>query len=193
MVTQNRARQSVTMWSESAETLQSGSLLMHAMGRLTPSCRAKVSNFGTLQQEIKDAAALVNHNGTAFRNARITKEYIEARTQELVWAVQTHELREREREEQRQIREHMREEEHARKEYERYLEVLATGSLRCDYCPSRRLHQQLPALDLKRASERVKRIKRHGSNVSALNFVHIVSHQPSCGGRLLLRHAETRP
>lgn len=87
--------------------------------------RAKVSNFGTLQQEIKDAAALVNHNGTAFRNARITKEYIEARTQELVWAVQTHELREREKEEQRQIREQMREEEKARKEYERAMREAA--------------------------------------------------------------------
>jgi flagellar biosynthesis GTPase FlhF len=81
--------------------------------------RAKVSNFGTLQQEIKDAAALVNHNGSAFRNARVTREYIDARTQELVWAVQTHELREREKEEQRQIREQIREEEKVRKEYER--------------------------------------------------------------------------
>ncbi len=81
--------------------------------------RAKVDNFGTLQQEIKDAAALVNHNGSAFRNARILKEYIDARIDELVWAVRTYELREREKEEQRQIREQMREEEKARREYER--------------------------------------------------------------------------
>ncbi|WP_322093718.1 DUF4041 domain-containing protein, partial [Paraburkholderia bannensis] len=81
--------------------------------------RAKVDNFGTLQQEIKDAAALVNHNGAAFRNARILKEYIDARIEELVWAVRTHELREQEKEEQRQIREQMREEEKARREYER--------------------------------------------------------------------------
>jgi hypothetical protein len=81
--------------------------------------RAKVDNFGTLQQEIKDAAALVNHNGAAFRNARILKEYLDARIEELVWAVRTHELREREKEEQRQIREQMREEEKARREYER--------------------------------------------------------------------------
>ncbi|WP_230413305.1 DUF4041 domain-containing protein [Paraburkholderia antibiotica] len=81
--------------------------------------RAKVDNFGTLQQEIRDAAALVNHNGAAFRSARILKEYIDARIEELVWAVRTHELREREKEEQRQIREQMREEEKARREYER--------------------------------------------------------------------------
>ncbi|MBN3854041.1 DUF4041 domain-containing protein [Paraburkholderia sp. Ac-20340] len=81
--------------------------------------RARVDNFGTLQQEIKDAAALVNHNGAAFRNARILREYIDARIEELVWAVRTHELREREKEEQRQIREQMREEEKARREYER--------------------------------------------------------------------------
>ncbi|MGG1947550.1 DUF4041 domain-containing protein [Trinickia sp. NRRL B-1857] len=81
--------------------------------------RAKADNFGTLQQEIKDAAALVNHNGAAFRNARISKEYIDARIDELVWSVRTYELREREKEEQRQIREQMREEEKARREYER--------------------------------------------------------------------------
>ncbi|MCY0389124.1 DUF4041 domain-containing protein [Robbsia sp. Bb-Pol-6] len=81
--------------------------------------RAKIDNFGTLRQEIVDAAALVNHNGTAFRNAKIVKEYIEARIDELIWAVRTNELKEQEREEQRQIREQMREEERSRREYER--------------------------------------------------------------------------
>ncbi len=81
--------------------------------------RVKVDNVGTLQQEIKDAAALVNHNGAAFRNARILKEYIDARIDELVWASRTIELRENEKEEQRRIREQMREEERARREYER--------------------------------------------------------------------------
>lgn len=81
--------------------------------------RVKVDNVGTLQQEIKDAAALVNHNGTAFRNAKILKEYVDARIDELVWASRTIELRENEREEQRRIREQMREEERARREYER--------------------------------------------------------------------------
>lgn len=81
--------------------------------------RVKVDNVGTLEQEIKDAAALVNHNGMAFKNARILKDYIDARIDELVWAARTIELRENEKEEQRRIREQMREEERARREYER--------------------------------------------------------------------------
>jgi hypothetical protein len=81
--------------------------------------RAKIDNFGTLQQEIRDAAALVNQNGAAFRTARVLREYIDARIEELVWAVRTYELREQEKEEQRRIREQMREEERARREYER--------------------------------------------------------------------------
>jgi hypothetical protein len=87
--------------------------------------RAKVDNFGTLTQEIKDAAALVNLNGAAFKNARVKPEYVDARIEELKWAVRAHELREREREEQRRIREQIREEERARREYERAMKEAA--------------------------------------------------------------------
>jgi hypothetical protein len=87
--------------------------------------RAKVDNFGTLEQEIKDAAALVNLNGAAFKNARVKPEYVDARVEELKWAVRAHELREREREEQRRIREQIREEERARREYERAMKEAA--------------------------------------------------------------------
>jgi|GEM_PF-3196257 len=41
--------------------------------------KVKHDNFGKIQQEIQDAYALVNHNGTPFRNARINREYLEAR------------------------------------------------------------------------------------------------------------------
>ena len=61
----------------------------------------------------------MNLNGSPFRNARITEEYLKARLEELKWAVTTRALKEREREEQRQLREQMREEEKARREYER--------------------------------------------------------------------------
>ncbi len=81
--------------------------------------KVKHDNFGKIQQEIKDAFALVNHNGMPFRNARINQEYLEARLDELQWAVATHELRQIEREEQRAIREQMREEERARREIEK--------------------------------------------------------------------------
>jgi hypothetical protein len=87
--------------------------------------RAKVDNFGTLQQELRDAVAIVNANGAAFKSARIKSEYVESRIQELKWAVRVNELREREREEQRRIREQIREEEKARREYERAIKEAA--------------------------------------------------------------------
>ncbi|WP_394827332.1 DUF4041 domain-containing protein [Pendulispora albinea] len=78
-------------------------------------------DFGTLRQKILDAYTLVNHHGTAFRNARIAGGYLEARLEELKWAVAVVELKAREREEQRAIREKMREEEKAQRDYERAL------------------------------------------------------------------------
>lgn len=79
--------------------------------------RVKHDNYGKLEQEIRDAFALVNLHGKPFRSARIKKEYLEARLQELNWAAITHQLREQEKEEQRRIKEQIREEERARREY----------------------------------------------------------------------------
>lgn len=87
--------------------------------------RAKDDNIGTLQQEIRDAFTLVNQNGKAFREARITDEYLAARMEELKWAVVLHQLRLEEREEQRRIREQIREEEKVRKEIERAMKDAA--------------------------------------------------------------------
>jgi len=81
--------------------------------------RARTENHGTLTQEIKDAAAIVNYNGWAFRNAQINPEFIASRIDELQWTVRVNQLREQEKEEQRAIKETIREEERARKEYER--------------------------------------------------------------------------
>lgn len=83
--------------------------------------RVKGDNAGTLEQQIRDAYALVNHNGRAFRSAQITTDYLAARLGELKWAASAVALKEREREEQRRIREQIREEERARKEIERAL------------------------------------------------------------------------
>lgn len=85
----------------------------------------KHNNAGTLQQELRDAFSLVNLNGRAFRNARITDEYLALRLEELHWAAVANELRVREREEQRRIKEQIREEEKARKEYERAMREAA--------------------------------------------------------------------
>lgn len=87
--------------------------------------RNKADNHGKLEQEIRDAFALVNHNGTAFRNARITDEYLTSRLEELKWAATTRVLKEQDREEQRQLREQIREEEKARREFERAMKDAA--------------------------------------------------------------------
>lgn len=81
--------------------------------------KTRKDNYGTLEQKIKDAYHVVNNNGKAFRNAVITPEYLEARLDELKWACTVSELKARDQEEQRRIREQMREEEKARREFER--------------------------------------------------------------------------
>lgn len=87
--------------------------------------RVKDDNFGTLQQEIRDAFSLVNHNGAAFRNARILDSYLTARVTELRWAVTVQEIKLRDREEQRRIKEKIREEERAQREFERSMREAA--------------------------------------------------------------------
>lgn len=85
--------------------------------------KVKHDNYGKLQQEIQDAFNLVNTNGEAFRSARISSIYLDARLDELKWAVTTHQLKLEEREEQRKIKEAIREEEKARREYEKAIKV----------------------------------------------------------------------
>jgi hypothetical protein len=87
--------------------------------------RVKHDNFGTLEQEIRDAFSLVNLNGEAFRNARVLPAYCDARLAELRWAVVVQELKLKEREEQRRIQEQIREEEKARRDYERAMQEAA--------------------------------------------------------------------
>lgn len=81
--------------------------------------RTKHDNFGTLEQEIRDAFSLVNLNGLTFRDARILPAYLDARLAELKSAVVVQELKLKAREEQRRIQEQMREEEKVRREQER--------------------------------------------------------------------------
>ncbi len=83
--------------------------------------RVKSDNFGTLDQQMRDAYAMVNHNGGAFRNARVSEAFLSARRDELRYASLVQALKERDREEQRRIREQIREEEKARREIERAL------------------------------------------------------------------------
>lgn len=80
--------------------------------------KIKHNNYGKLSQEIKDAFQLVNYNGSAFRSAKITDIYLQARLNELKWGVAVNEIMLEEKEEQRRIKEQLREEEKARREYE---------------------------------------------------------------------------
>lgn len=81
--------------------------------------QVKHDNYGTLEQELRDAFSIVNLNGLAFRDARILPAYLDSRLAELKWAVVVQELKRKEREEQRRIQEQIREEEKVRREQER--------------------------------------------------------------------------
>ncbi|MBI1190741.1 MAG: DUF4041 domain-containing protein [Tepidisphaera sp.] len=81
--------------------------------------RTKHDNYGKLAQEIRDAFAVVNLGGEAFRKARIMEAYLDARLSELKWGAVVQELKRQEQEEQRRVREQIREEEKARREFER--------------------------------------------------------------------------
>lgn len=85
----------------------------------------KSTNYGILKQKIIDSFILVNNLGEAFRNAVITQEYLQTRLDELKWAVAAFELREKEKEEQRLIKEQIREEEKAKRDYERAIKEAA--------------------------------------------------------------------
>lgn len=87
--------------------------------------RVKHDNAGKLEQEIQDAFTLVNFNGKAFREARITPGYLSSRLDELKWGATAQQLKLEEREEQRRIKEQIREEEKAQRDYERAMKEVA--------------------------------------------------------------------
>lgn len=87
--------------------------------------RAKHDNYGKLEAEIRDAFTLVNYGGRAFRDARITDEYLLARLAELKWATVALELKRQEQEEQREFREWIREEQKAQREFEKAMREAA--------------------------------------------------------------------
>ena len=81
--------------------------------------KVKHDNYGKLLQSLKDAFRLVNHNGKAFKNARITNRYFEVILEQLKLAVTVHEIKKQDLQEQREIRDAIREEEKARRDFER--------------------------------------------------------------------------
>ena len=85
----------------------------------TVMAKVKHDNYGKLLQSLKDAFRLVNHNGKAFKNARITNRYFEVILEQLKLAVTVHEIKKQDLQEQREIRDAIREEEKARRDFER--------------------------------------------------------------------------
>lgn len=83
--------------------------------------KVKYDNYGKLLQQLEDAFRLVNHNGKAFRDARITIRYYDVIVEQLKMAVAVQELKRIDQEEQKRIKQEMREEEKARREFEKAL------------------------------------------------------------------------
>lgn len=81
----------------------------------------KAHNFDKLEEQIVDAYNIVNHNGKAFRDAHVTKAYLDATLDQLKWATVVQKIKQEDRAEQQRIKEQIREEEKARREYERAL------------------------------------------------------------------------
>jgi len=83
--------------------------------------KVKHDNYGKLLQQLEDSYRLVNHNGKAFRDARITSRYYDVAVEQLKMAVAVQELKRIDLEEQRRIKQEMRDEEKARREFEKAL------------------------------------------------------------------------
>lgn len=129
--------------------------------------RGKSDNYGVLAQEIRDAFALVNHSGRAFRDAKITTDYLDARLAELKWGAVARALKEQEREEQRQIREQIREEEKARREYERAMKEAAKEEEMIRKAMERVQQQVASATEAQRAAYEAKLAELQGRLVAA--------------------------
>ena len=85
----------------------------------------KHDNYGKLLQRLEDAYRIVNHNGQAFRNARVNERYFEVAVRQLKLFVAVQELKFQDREEQKRIKQEMREEERARREFEKAVKQAA--------------------------------------------------------------------
>ena len=80
--------------------------------------KLKSTNVGIITAEIKNSYDIVNLNSSNLRTS-ISKDFLNLRIKEAKLGAILHELRERQKEEQRALREEMREEERANREQER--------------------------------------------------------------------------
>jgi hypothetical protein len=79
----------------------------------------RADNIGTVRQKLRDAFVLVNEYGGRLGGGRITDEYLQSRLAELKWAAVIQKHKDRDRDEQRQMKERLREEAKAQREFER--------------------------------------------------------------------------
>jgi hypothetical protein len=158
--------------------------------------RLKPGNQGKLNQEIKDAYALVNLDGEVYKQARIQEEYLDARLEEVKWGVEVQKLKERAREEQRAIKEQIREEQRAKKEIEKAIKQAtreeelvnkAIAKLRKQFeeaseAEKARLEAQLQDLNVKLAEAEEKGKKaRSMAQQTKQGHVYIISNLGSFG------------
>ncbi len=139
--------------------------------------RVKVDNVGTLLRELEDAFTLVNMNGRAFRNARITDAYLAARRDELKLAAAVQELKLQERDEQRQKREQLREDERARREIDKALkdaardqELLQKAMAKAEEQLARASAEQRATFEAKLADLQAKLLEAEARNQRALSM-----------------------
>ena len=81
--------------------------------------KVKNEGYGVLKQQAKDIYEVVNESGRYFSNTKITEEYLRNRQEEIKWAVKVFEIREKEKEEQRILKEQERDEALAQREIEK--------------------------------------------------------------------------
>jgi Domain of unknown function (DUF4041)/T5orf172 domain len=139
--------------------------------------RVRVDNVGTLLRELDDAFTLVNMNGRAFRNARITDAYLAARKDELKLAAAVQELKLQERDEQRQKREQLREDERARREIDKALkdamrdqELLQKAMAAAEEQLAKASAEQRAAFEAKLADLQAKLAEAEARNQRALSM-----------------------
>jgi len=81
--------------------------------------KVKTEGYGVLKRMAKDIYEVVNESGRCFSNTQITEDYLQSRQEEIKWAVKVFDIREKEREEQRILKEQQRDEALAQKEIEK--------------------------------------------------------------------------
>ena len=154
------------------------------------------ANYGQAAQQVRDVFNIVNSNAQAWRNAKIEKEFLVSRLEELKWAAIAKDLLRQEREEQKRLRESAREEERVRREVAKAAEEAAREQALIEQALQRarseaehasadqrgQFEQQMQELQqrLKEAEERNQRVKSMAEQTRR-GHVYVISNVGSFG------------